>query len=282
MITKICIVGAGTMGCGITQVIAQSSFDTILYDINNEVLIKAKDTIKANLQKLVDKQKISIPEKKQTLSRIKFSTNINDCIAAIIIEAIIEKKEFKTELFNQLATINNDDTIFATNTSSLSVSEIQAEIKHPERVVGMHFFNPALVMKLVEVINTNHTNKKTTETVLGLAKQIGKTPVLCNDSPGFIVNRIARHYYLEAMKLIEEGVATIESIDNIMEATGFKMGPFRLMDLIGIDINLAVSQSIYESFKKEKRFKPSIIQMDKVTRGELGRKTGKGFYNYNG
>jgi 3-hydroxybutyryl-CoA dehydrogenase len=282
MITKICIVGGGTMGCGITQVVAQSGFDTILYDIDNEVLIKAEDTIQTNLQKLVDKQKISISDKEQTLSRIKFSTNINDCIAAIIIEAIIEKKEFKTALFNQLATINNDDTIFATNTSSLSVSEIQAGIKHPERVIGMHFFNPAPVMKLVEVINTKHTNKKTTQTVLGLAKQIGKTPVLCNDSPGFIVNRIARHYYIEAMKLVEEGVATIENIDNIMEATGFKMGPFRLMDLIGIDINLAVSQSIFESFKKEKRFKPSAIQMDKVTRGELGRKTGRGFYNYNG
>jgi 3-hydroxybutyryl-CoA dehydrogenase len=268
------------MGSGIAQVAAQSGFDTILYDVDARILEKAKSSIQKNLQYLNDKQKISVEEKDTFFKNIKFSNNINDCIADIIIEAIIENIEAKTHIFDQLATINKNDTIFASNTSSLSISEIQAKIKFPERVIGMHFFNPAPIMKLVEVVNGNKTNEATTKTIVELAKQLGKTPVLCKDSSGFIVNRIARQYYLEAMKLVETGIATIENVDAVMEASGFKMGPFKLMDLIGIDVNLAVSQCIYESFQQEERFKPSVIQTEKVKQDELGKKTGKGFYKY--
>ena len=281
MINKICIIGAGTMGCGIAQVAAQSGFATLLYDVNEVMLEKAKSTIYASLQYLANKQKITAEEKEQTLKRIQFSNRIENCMADIFIEAIIENTAAKTSIFNQLAIINKTDAVFATNTSSLSISQIQEATKFPERVIGMHFFNPAPVMKLVEVVEGAKTNAKTTGIIIALAQQMGKTSVLCKDSPGFIVNRVARQYYLEAMKLVENGMATFEEVDTIMEASGFKMGPFRLMDLIGIDINLAVSTSIYESFQEE-RFKPSRIQIDKVKKGALGKKTGKGFYNYTG
>jgi len=277
---KICIIGAGTMGSGIAQVAAQSGFNTLLYDVDIQILERAKELIQKNFQYLNDKQKISAEEKRTFFKNIKFSNNINDCIADIIIEAIIEDIDAKTSIFNQLSAINKNDTLFASNTSSLSISEIQRKIKFPERVIGMHFFNPAPVMKLVEVVNGNKTNEETTKAIVELTKQLGKTPVLCKDSPGFIVNRIARQYYLEAMKLVEKGIAIIEDVDAIMESSGFKMGPFKLMDLIGIDINLAVSQSIYESFQQEERFKPSVMQKEKVKQGQLGKKTGKGFYKY--
>ena len=157
---------------------------------------------------------------------------------------------------------------------------MQAGIPHPERVVGMHFFNPAPVMKLVEVVKGKQTSEETAQTIYELCKLMGKIPVHCNDAPGFIVNRIARHYYLEAMKIVESGIATIENVDALMEASGFKMGPFKLMDLIGMDINLAVSKSIYDAFDQPERFVPSALQEEKVARGELGRKTGQGFYTY--
>ena len=280
MIKTICICGAGTMGSGIAQVAAQSSFNTVLFDVNENVLEKAKELIQNNLQFLVGKQKISPEEKENILRRIKFTKESKDCVADVVIEAIIEKPEAKISLFDQLAKVNTPQTIFATNTSSLSVSDIQKEVDHPARVVGMHFFNPAYVMKLVEVVKGEQTNEEVAQTIYDLCKQMGKSPVMCKDAPGFIVNRVARHYYLEAMKLVEQGIATFENVDAIMEASGFKMGPFRLMDLIGMDINLSVSQSIYESFDNAERFKPSELQIEKVKNGELGRKTGKGFYKY--
>jgi 3-hydroxybutyryl-CoA dehydrogenase len=280
MISTICIIGAGTMGSGIAQVAAQSGFYTLLFDINNEVLKKAKLSIQKNLQYLFDKQKITAEEKEKIYNRIKFISDTNDCIADIFIEAIVEKIEAKVAIFNQLAEMNHSEVIFATNTSSLSVSDIQANVIHPQRVVGMHFFNPAPLMKLVEVVKGNQTSDETAQTIYELCKQLNKTPVLCKDAPGFIVNRVARHYYLEAMKLVEQGIATIETVDEIMEATGFKMGSFKLMDLIGMDINLAVSTSLYNAFNQEERFKPSPLQIDKVAKGELGKKTGKGFYQY--
>jgi 3-hydroxybutyryl-CoA dehydrogenase len=269
------------MGSGIAQTAAQSGFYTLLFDINNEVLEKAKLSIQKNLQYLFDKQKIAEEEKENIYCRIKFITDTNDCIADIFIEAIVEKVEAKAAIFNQLAEVNHSEVIFATNTSSLSVSDIQANVIHPQRVVGMHFFNPAPVMKLVEVVKGNQTADESVETIYELCKQLNKTPVICKDAPGFIVNRVARHYYLEAMKLVELGIASFETVDEIMEATGFKMGPFKLMDLIGMDINLAVSQSIYTAFNKAERFKPSPLQTEKAAKGELGKKTGKGFYEYN-
>ena len=279
-INTICVIGAGTMGSGIAQVTAQNGYYTLLFDINEEVLEKAKIAIQKNLQYAVDKQKITITEKETIYSGIKFITDTNDCLADVIIEAVVEKAAAKISIFNQLAEVNHAEVIFATNTSSLSVSSIQAKIVHPERVVGMHFFNPAPLMKLVEVVKGDQTSDEVAQTIYDLCKLMNKTPVMCKDAPGFIVNRVARHYYLEAMKLVENGIATIETVDEVMEATGFKMGPFKLMDLIGMDINLAVTQSLYEACNKEERFKPSPIQIDKVAKGELGRKTGKGFYKY--
>ena len=279
-INTICIVGAGTMGSGIAQVAAQSGFSALLFDINKEVLEKGRASIQKNLQWLVDKQKITAEEKENIFQRINFITDINDCVADLIIEAIVEKTEAKVALFNQLAEINHSDTIFASNTSSLSISAIQANIVNPTRMVGMHFFNPAPLMKLVEVVKGSQTRDEVAQTIYELCKQMNKTAVMCSDAPGFIVNRVARHYYLEAMKLVELGIAKMEDVDEVMEASGFKMGPFKLMDLIGMDINLAVSQSLYEAFDGIERFKPSPIQIDKVSKGELGKKTGRGFYEY--
>lgn len=280
-INTICVIGAGTMGSSIAQCCAQNGFKTILFDINTEVVTKAKTAIEKNLQQLIDKQKISAEQKENIFSRIKFISDNKECVADVIIEAIVEKTAAKVSLFNQLASINSKETILATNTSSLSISDMQKEVQQPQRVAGMHFFNPATVMKLVEVVKGNQTNDETVNTITELCRQLNKVPVLCKDAPGFIVNRVARHYYLEAMKLVEEGKATIEDVDAIMEATGFKMGPFKLMDLIGMDVNLAVSKSVYEAFNNEERFKPSPLQIDKVAKGELGKKTGKGFYIYN-
>ena len=281
MINTICVIGAGTMGSGIAQTAAQNGFYTLLFDINTDVLEKAKSAIQKSLQFLLDKEKISAAEKENIFRRIKFITDTNDCIADIIIEAIVEKVEAKVDIFNQLAELNHSEVIFASNTSSLSISEIQARVQNPQRVVGMHFFNPAQVMKLVEVVKGDQTTDDVAKTVYDLCLQLKKTPVMCKDAPGFIVNRVARHYYLEAMKLAEKSIATIENVDEMMEATGFKMGPFKLMDLIGMDVNLAVSQSLYDACNKAERFKPSPLQIDKVAKGELGKKTGKGFYNYN-
>ncbi len=281
MINTICVIGAGTMGSGIALASAQSGFYTLLFDINTDVLEKAKASIQKNLLFLVDKGKISAEEKETVYTRIGFITDTNDCLADIFIEAIVEKVEAKVAIFNQLAEINHSEVIFATNTSSLSVSEIQAKVQQPQRVAGMHFFNPAPVMKLVEVVKGNQTSDVVAQTLYDLCLQMNKTPVMCKDAPGFIVNRVARHYYLEAMKLVENGIATIEDVDEIMEASGFKMGPFKLMDLIGNDVNLAVTQSLYDACNKAVRFSPSPVQIDKVSKGELGKKTGKGFYQYN-
>ncbi len=279
-ITTICVCGAGTMGSGIAQVAAMAGFTTIQFDVNADMLEKSRYGIDKNLQWLLDKGKISAEQKQQCLARICFTSETADCVANLVIEAIVEKKEAKTILFNQLAAINTADTIFATNTSSIAVTAIAKAMKDPSKVIGMHFFNPAPIMKLVEVITTSQTDPIVTETILALAKQIGKTAVLCKDAPGFIVNRVARHYYLEAMKLVEEGLATIETVDAVMEATGFKMGPFRLMDLIGMDINYGVSQIVWDALGKPERLTPSPLQQQKVAAGELGRKTGKGFYEY--
>lgn len=281
MIQTICICGAGTMGSGIAQAAAQSGFYTILYELNTAILEKAKGSIESNLQKLVEKNKLTSEEKTKALDRIQFTSDLHHCLADVIIEAIVERTEAKIALFNQLAEINHSETVFASNTSSLSITKIAEKVMSPQRVLGMHFFNPATVMKLVEVVNTPFTNDQTTQLVLELAAGMGKTAVVCKDASGFIVNRVARPFYIEALRLAEQGVP-FEKIDALMEATGFKMGPFKLMDLIGNDINYAVSTSVYEQLNKPERLKPSSIQEEKVKNGELGKKTGKGYYNYSG
>ena len=279
-INSICICGAGTMGSGIAQVAASSGFYTILYELNQTILDKAKSFIEKNLQTLVEKNKITGEEKQKTFDRIHFTNDLHECLADVIIEAIIEKPGAKIALFNQLAEINHGETIFATNTSSLSITGIAEKVLHPERVIGMHFFNPAPLMKLVEVVNTKHTNENTTGIIIELAKQVGKTPVVCKDAPGFIVNRVARPFYIESLRIAEEGKVAFSKIDSLMEALGFKLGPFKLMDLIGNDINYAVSCSVYDQLHQPERLKPSYIQKEKVDGQQLGKKTGEGYYKY--
>lgn len=280
IINTICVCGAGTMGSGIAQAAAQSGFYTLVYELNPAVLETSKKNIEKNLQSLVEKGKITVEKKEKTQQLIHFTDDIQTCLADVFIEAIIEKPEIKIALFNQLAELNHSESIFATNTSSLSVSKIASGIMSPQRVIGMHFFNPATIMKLVEVVNTEFTNAQTTETVIELAKQMRKVPVLCKDSPGFIVNRVARPYYIESLRLVEEEITDFAQADKLLEATGFKMGPFKLMDLIGNDINYAVSCSVYEQMNNPERLKPSYIQKEKVDSGQLGKKSGEGYYKY--
>ncbi len=279
-INSICVCGAGTMGSGIAQAAAQAGFATLLYELNPVVLNKARENISRNLQSLVDKGKLEAAEKEKIEKRISFTDDIQNCLADIFIEAIIEKTDIKVALFNQLAELNHSECIFASNTSSLSITAIAQNVQRPERVIGMHFFNPATIMKLVEVVNTEYTNDQTTATVVELAMQMGKTPVICKDSPGFIVNRVARPFYIEALRLVEEGKVSMEQADAIIESSGFKMGPFKLMDLIGNDVNYAVSCSVYEQLGQPERLKPSYIQEQKVKEGKLGKKTGEGYYKY--
>jgi 3-hydroxybutyryl-CoA dehydrogenase len=279
-IKTIAVCGAGTMGAGIAQVAATSGYHTLLFDIQPAMLDKAKAQIEQNLDTAVAKGKLAAADKAATLKRLRFISRLYDCMAEVIIEAIAEQIQAKTELFNQLAELNHSDAIFATNTSSLSVSRIAAGVINPSRVVGMHFFNPAPLMKLVEVVTAETTNPEAAALVYELAKSMGKTPVHVKDAPGFIVNRVARHYYLEAMKAAEQELADFATIDRLLESTGFRMGPFALMDLIGNDVNLAVTQSLYTAFAQAPRFAPNALQASRVAQGHLGRKSGKGFYDY--
>ena len=268
------------MGSGIAQVAATAGFTTILYELNADVLAKAKAKLGKDLQMLVDRQKITIDKKEDILQHLTFTSDLQQCMGEIVIEAIIEKPQIKTALFNQLAQINTPTTIFASNTSSLSISALAATIPHQERVAGLHFFNPAPVMKLVEVVKGAQTSEAVLQKLVELTKQLGKTPVVCKDAPGFIVNRVARPYYIESLRLAEEQVADFATIDRLLESRGFKMGPFKLMDLIGNDINYAVSCSVYNQLNQPERLKPSFIQKEKVDKGQLGKKTGRGYYNY--
>lgn len=279
-IHTICICGAGTMGSGIVQVAALAGYKTIQYDISDAMVDKSRQNVYNALQKLVEKNKISRGQLEQAFSLIVFTSSFSDCKADLVIEAVVEKKEIKIDLFNRLAAINKPDTIFATNTSSISVGAIAAACNRPGMVAGMHFFNPAPLMKLVEIVAAPSTSAIVVETLTAIAKKMGKSPVICTDAPGFIVNRVARHYYLEALRLVENDAADIETIDVVMEAAGFKMGPFKLMDLIGIDINYSVSHIVWEALGKPERLTPSALQKQKKEAGDLGRKTGRGFYRY--
>lgn len=280
MVETICICGAGTMGSSIAQAAAQHNFHVLLYDVSKGMLEKARAAMESNLQTLVQKNKITAQAGTGILGRIQFVSDINNCLADLVIEAIVEKPEVKVSLFNQLAQVNHSEVVFATNTSSLSVTEIAKQVRNPERVAGMHFFNPATIMKLVEVVATPFSNQQTINSIVETARQMEKTTVLCQDAPGFIVNHVARPYYLEALRLAEQGVTDFQTIDTLLEASGFKMGPFRLMDLIGNDINYAVSCQVYDALGKPARLQPSPIQQLRVEKGELGRKTGKGYYGY--
>ena len=279
-IQSLCVCGAGTMGAGIAQAAAQSGYFTILYELNTAVLEKARSSIEKNIAALKEKGKLDAEQAAAVLSRLRYTADIQECLADVFIEAIVEKAAVKAGLFNQLAEINHGDVIFATNTSSLSVTAIAEQVHRPERVIGLHFFNPATLMKLVEVVLTPYTNEATRTTILSLAAGMGKTAVLCKDAPGFIVNRVARPYYIESLRQVEEGITSTSQADRLLESAGFRLGPFKLMDLIGNNVNYAVSCSVYEQLGQPERLKPSYLQEEKVKEGKLGKKTGEGYYRY--
>jgi 3-hydroxybutyryl-CoA dehydrogenase len=280
MESLICICGAGTMGRGIALAAATQGISVILYDLNPDMLSAAVSGIEKELGQAVEKKRISPGEKENVLQRFQFSAELSACRAPLIIEAIVEKTEAKSALFIELAGFNTTDTIFASNTSSLSITEIAELTPFPKRVTGLHFFNPANRMKLVEIVRTKYNTDTVVQRLQAFAIQLRKTPVVCLDTPGFIVNRVARPYYLEALRLKEHDITDMDTIDRLMESAGFPMGPFHLMDMIGLDINYTVSCSVYESLGRPARLKPSGLQEGLVKQGLLGKKTGGGFFQY--
>ncbi|MBN8652173.1 MAG: 3-hydroxybutyryl-CoA dehydrogenase [Cytophagales bacterium] len=279
-IKTVAIAGAGTMGQGIAISCALAGYTTKVFDVNEQVCDRAIALITKTLNQLAEKGKITPTASSEALSKISISTNANQLKADLVIEAIAENLLIKQNLFKQVEALNTDKTILATNTSSLSVSKIAAGLNNPKRCAGLHFFNPAHIMKLVEVVAGAQTEPEVLTSLKVFAKSIGKVSVDAKDSPGFIVNRVARHFYVESLLAVENDSASYETIDALMRASGFKMGPFELMDLIGIDVNYAVTESVYEGFNKATKFKPSPVQKAKIDNGELGRKNGKGFYAY--
>ncbi len=279
-INTIGVCGAGTMGSGIALTAAQAGFATLLYDLNEEALEKARSQHHKELEKSVAKGRITSEQVKKIMALLRYTHELDTCLAELFIEAIVEKTAPKVALFNQLAELNHSDCVFASNTSSLSITEIAKQVQHPERVIGLHFFNPATLMKLVELVTTPFTNETVTATAKELILQMGKTPVICQDAPGFIVNRVARPYYIESLRMAEQEGADLAQIDRVLEAAGFRMGPFKLMDLIGNDINYAVSCSVYEQLGKPERLLPSYLQQRLVQEGKWGRKSGEGYYTY--
>ena len=277
---KIGVIGAGVMGRGIAQVSAMAGHSVILFDINHEMLEVAQNTIDKNLAKAIDLKKINSQEKESTIERIQFSNSIADVKVDLVIEAIVEKIEVKLKVFNDLAEINKENTIYASNTSSIPLTQIAAGFKYPSQMVGIHFFNPAHIMKLVEVIRAEQTDPQVLDQAITYVSSVRKKFIIAADAPGFIVNRVARHFYVEGLKVLEENVASHEVIDELIRSSGFKMGPFELMDLIGVETNLSVTESMYKLFNYDQKFRPNRIQQKKVQAGYFGRKSGQGFYSY--
>jgi 3-hydroxybutyryl-CoA dehydrogenase len=277
---KVAIVGAGVMGAGIALSSVLGGYETIVYDINTNTLEQSKEYIKNQLNIALSKQKINEEQKNTAWALLKFTESFEEVRADLIIEAIVEKLAVKQQLFQQLEMQNDINTIFASNTSSIPITQIASVLLNPERLVGVHFFNPAHLMKLIEIIKGASTNEEVAKTAYTWAISIGKTPVYAKDSPGFIVNRVARHFYVESLKISEENTTDIETIDSLVESMGFKMGPFKLMDLIGVETNYSVTNSMFEQFNFDPKFRPNRIQKQKVDAGFFGKKTGKGFYTY--
>jgi 3-hydroxybutyryl-CoA dehydrogenase len=282
-VDKIGIIGAGTMGTGIGSVSSLSGFETIIYDVNEQALNKSHAIIFRGFDHLLEKNKIDDAKRKESENLLTFTSDIKKVSNTdFIIEAAVENIDLKKIIYSQLDELTSQETILATNTSSFSVTALSSVVKkNRSRVIGMHFFNPANKMKLVEVVKGEFTSDNVVKEVESISKRLGKTPVICKDSPAFIVNRIARSFYGESLKIIGEGEIGFQEIDYIMkEEGGFNMGPFELMDLIGIDVNFSVTQSVYESFFYDPKYKPHQIQQRMIEAGMLGKKSGKGFYNY--
>jgi 3-hydroxybutyryl-CoA dehydrogenase len=279
-IKKIAVIGAGTMGQGIAQVCALAGYTVMLYDIQPELIRTAISTIRKTLESHVERGKITEQQKNEVIGRIEAAGDFRTLQIDLAIEAVIEKLEVKQKIFSELEKLNGQDCILISNTSSISITLIASALKYPSRFAGLHFFNPAPAMKLVEIIRGAATDESTINLLRDFTFKISKASVLVKDSPGFIVNRVARHFYTESLRILEDNVSDFKTVDQLMRATGFKMGPFELMDLIGIDINYAVTSSMFNSFHQDPKFRPSRIQQQKIEAGFLGRKSGKGFYTY--
>ena len=280
--TLIGIVGCGAMGSGIAQVAATAGHQVLVYDTNKAALEKAATALKLTLQKLIEKQKLSLENAEGILANIKFVEVLDAFVECeLVIEAIVENLEVKKSVFLALEKMVDKQCVLATNTSSLSITSIAAACTKPARVIGIHFFNPAAIMPLVEIIPGMATAPEIVSLSKSLIDSWGKTTVLVKDTPGFIVNRVARPYYSEALRIYEEGIADMASIDWAMkEMGGFKMGPFELMDMIGHDVNYVVTETVWKEFYYDPKFKPALSQKRLVEAGYLGRKSGKGFYSY--
>ena len=279
---KIGIVGSGAMGSGIAQVLATAGNQVLLYDSNPIVVEKAGKNLESQFQKLAEKGKLTYEEAETYFDNIRLSDKLSELKASeLIIEAIIEDLEIKKELFQKLESLVSEDCILATNTSSLSIASIASACQKPNRVIGIHFFNPAPLMALVEIIPAVQTGKDLISKTKTLVESWKKLPVIAKDTPGFIVNRVARPFYGEAIRILEEGIADCPTIDFAMTSLGgFRMGPFQLMDFIGHDVNYRVTESIFKEFFYDPKFKPSFTQKRLFEAGYFGRKSGKGFYDY--
>lgn len=279
-IKMIGIAGAGTMGQGIAQVCAAAGYTVLLYDVHADAITNGLQKIGKSLQVAVEKGKMTAAQQHETLQRIQACPDLEQLRADLLIEAALERLDIKRELFKTLERINSPEAILTSNTSSIPVTQIASVLQHPQRFAGLHFFNPAPVMKLVEVISGASTDQAVADLLMAFSQKLGKVAVHAKDSPGFIVNRVARHYYVESLKILEERVADVKTTDDLLRSAGFKMGPFELMDLIGVDTNFSVTTSIYNAFHQDSKFRPSRIQQQKVDAGHHGRKSGKGFYEY--
>ncbi len=279
---KVGILGAGTMGSGIACVAALAGFDVTVYDSLPDALAQTPKRIGEELRRGISKERISPQDADAALQRVQYSPSLEAYgRCELVIEAIVEDLQEKKSLFAELDRVCTDPTIFATNTSSLPVTAIAGATSRPESFLGLHFFNPPTVMKLVEVVRGHFTSDAALAAGTSFVTAIGKTPIVARDTPGFIVNRCARPFYLEALRILGEGISSVEEIDRIVRLEGgFRMGPFELMDLIGLDVNLAVTKSIYEQTFHEPRYRPHTIQQSMVNAGRLGRKSHKGFYDY--
>lgn len=280
LFTKPAVIGAGTMGMGIAEVFAVNGLPVLVYEISAEIFERNKEKLAQRLEKRVQKGRISEETKEGILERIQFAPTIRDLRDVdIVIEAIVEKIDIKKEMFQQLEEHLHQDAILASNTSSLSITTLAASTQKPERVLGIHFFNPAPLMPLVEVILGAETDPELADRAYRFLKELGKEPVKVKDAPGFIVNRVARPFHTEPYRFLSQNTDKAQ-VDRILRSAGFKMGPFELQDLIGIDINYSASVSVYESYFHDPRFRPHLEQHMMVERGALGRKTGKGHYRY--